>query len=89
MVDDRGEVGGTVEFDLRQTHPVGLHHTFNAYTHTHTHSVGIMLALTLDTSSTTVDVNNRLNVHTVQWFAYIPAQNGFAGLKLRGNSWET
>lgn len=33
VVDDRGEVGGTVEFDLGQTSPVGLHHTFNTCTH--------------------------------------------------------
>lgn len=32
MVDDRGEVSGTVEFDLRQTNPIGLHHPFNTYT---------------------------------------------------------
>lgn len=29
MVDDGGEVGGTVEFDLRETRPVRLHHTFD------------------------------------------------------------
>lgn len=33
MVDDRREIGGTIELDLGQTHPVSLHHTFNAYTH--------------------------------------------------------
>ncbi len=41
VVDDRGEVGGTVEFDLGQTHPVGLHHTFDACTHRHTRTVGV------------------------------------------------
>lgn len=34
VVDDRGEVGGTVEFNLGQTHPVGVHHTLNTYTRT-------------------------------------------------------
>lgn len=33
MVDDWGEVGGAVKFDLGQTHPVGLHYPFNTYTH--------------------------------------------------------
>lgn len=33
MVDDGREVGGTVELNLRQTHPVRFHHTFDSCAH--------------------------------------------------------
>lgn len=38
MIDDRGEVGGAVEFDLRETRPVGLHHPFYTCTTTADHT---------------------------------------------------
>lgn len=33
VVDDGREVGGTVELNLRQTHPVRFHHTFDSCAH--------------------------------------------------------
>lgn len=30
VIDDGGEVSGTVEFDLRETRPVRLHYTFDS-----------------------------------------------------------
>lgn len=30
VIDDGGEVGGTVEFNLRETRPVRLHHAFDS-----------------------------------------------------------
>lgn len=76
VVDDWGEVGGTVELHLGQTLLVGLDHTFNAwFIHTE---------------------ERRINPHWKRFhntkavfFFFLPAQNGFDGLKLMGNSWET